>query len=79
MSEQQGNDWLVAAQQRHKSKLHRKVDRAASKGRKTVRRKHQCVCVCVCVCLCLCLCLCVCVCVSVSVSVCLCVCVSVCL
>lgn len=34
---QRGNQWLVAAQQRHKSKLHRKVDRKASKGRKTVR------------------------------------------
>ena len=34
---QQGREWLVASQQQHKSKLHRKVDRKASKGRKTVR------------------------------------------
>lgn len=41
MSEEQGGqrgaEWLAAAQQRHKSKLHRKIDRKASKGRKTVR------------------------------------------
>ena len=29
--------WMQAAQQRHKTKLHRKIDRKASKGRKTVR------------------------------------------
>ena len=29
-------EWMAAAQQRHKTKLHRKVDRKASKGRKTV-------------------------------------------
>ena len=31
-------EWMAAAQQRHKTKLHRKVDRKASKGRKTVTR-----------------------------------------